>query len=143
VAHPLDGFGMLMPSRAGRRVLGVLFSSTLFPGRAPAGQVLLTTFIGGARNEAVATLDEAAIVRQVLADLTPLLGIRAAPVFERVRRWPRAIPQYELGHLERLARIDARLARLPGLHVRADWRDGIAVADCVANAAQFAGRLSG
>jgi oxygen-dependent protoporphyrinogen oxidase len=142
VAHPLDGFGMLMPSRAGRRTLGVLFSSTLFPGRAPAGQVLLTAFIGGVRNEAVATLDEAEIVRQVLADLTPLLGIRAAPVFERVRRWPRAIPQYELGHLERLARIDARLARLPGLQVRANWRDGISVVDCVANAAQLAGRLS-
>jgi oxygen-dependent protoporphyrinogen oxidase len=143
VAHPLDGFGMLVPSRAGRRTLGVLFSSTLFPGRAPAGQVLLTAFIGGARNEAVATLDEATIVRQVLADLTPLLGIRAAPVFERVRCWSRAIPQYELGHLERLARIDIRLARLPGLHVRANWRDGISVGDCVANAAQLAGRLSG
>jgi len=77
VAHPLDGFGMLIPSRAGRRTLGVLFSSTLFPDRAPAGQVLLTAFIGGVRNEAVATLDEAEIVRQVLADLTPLLGIRA------------------------------------------------------------------
>jgi oxygen-dependent protoporphyrinogen oxidase len=94
------------------------------------------------RNEAVATLDEAEIVRQVLADLTPLLGIRAAPVFERARRWARAIPQYELGHIERLARIDARLARWPGLQVRANWRDGISVADCVANAAQFAGRLS-
>ena len=69
-------------------------------------------------------------------------GIRAAPVFERVRRWAHAIPQYELGHLERLARIDARLARLPGLYVRANWRDGISVADCVANAAQFAGQLS-
>jgi oxygen-dependent protoporphyrinogen oxidase len=141
VAHPLDGFGMLMPSRAGRQTLGVLFSSTLFPGRAPAGQVLLTAFIGGVRNEAVATLDETEIVRQVLADLTPLLGIRAAPVFERVRRWPRAIPQYELGHLERLARIDVRLARLPGLYLRANWRDGISVADCVANAAQLVGRL--
>lgn len=142
VAHPLDGFGMLIPSRAGRQTLGALFSSTLFPGRAPAGQVLLTAFIGGVRDEAVAALDEAAIVRQVLADLTPLLGIRAAPVFERVRRWPRAIPQYELGHLERLARIDDRLARLPGVYVRANWRDGISVADCVANAAQFARRLS-
>ncbi len=142
VAHPLDGFGMLIPSRAGRRTLGVLFSSTLFPGRAPAGQVLLTAFIGGARNEAIAGLDEAAIGQQVLGDLQPLLGILGAPRFQQLRRWPRAIPQYELGHLERLARIDARLARLPGLQLRANWRDGISVGDCVANAAQFAGRLS-
>jgi protoporphyrinogen/coproporphyrinogen III oxidase len=142
VAHPLDGFGLLMPSRAGRRTLGVLFSSTLFPGRAPAGQVLLTAFIGGARNEAIAGLDEAAIGQQVLGDLQPLLGIHGAPRFQQQRRWPRAIPQYELGHLERLARIDARLARLPGLQLRANWRDGISVGDCVANAARLAERLS-
>ncbi len=138
ITHPLDGFGLLIPSKARRQTLGALFSSTLFPGRAPAGQVLLTAFMGGARNAAVAALDEATIVRQVLTDLTPLLGIRAAPVFERVRRWPRAIPQYELGHLERLARIDARRARLPGLQLRANWCDGISVGDCVAAAARLA-----
>jgi oxygen-dependent protoporphyrinogen oxidase len=138
VGHPLDGFGMLIPSRAGRQTLGALFSSTLFPGRAPAGQVLLTAFIGGARNPGITALDEAAIVEQVLADLVPLLAIRGAPVLARVRRWPRAIPQYELGHLERLARIDARVAALPGLDLRANWRDGISVGDCVANAARFA-----
>jgi oxygen-dependent protoporphyrinogen oxidase len=141
VSHPLDGFGMLIPSRAGRQTLGALFSSTLFPGRAPAGQVLLTAFIGGARKPAIAALDEGVIVQQVLADLGPLLGVRGAPVLARVRRWPRAIPQYELGHLERLARIDARLAALPGLHLRANWRDGISVGDCVANAARFAAQL--
>jgi oxygen-dependent protoporphyrinogen oxidase len=143
ISHPLDGFGVLIPSHARRPTLGALFSSTLFPGRAPDGQVLLTAFMGGARNASVAALDEAEIVRQVLADLTPLLGIHAAPLFKRVRRWLHAIPQYELGHLERLARIDDRLARFPGLHLRANWRDGISVADCVANAAQFAARLPG
>ena len=134
ITHPLDGFGMLIPSRERRITLGALFSSTLFPGRAPDGQVLLTAFIGGARRPAVAALEEAAIAQQVLADLSPLLGIRGAPAFQRVRRWPRAIPQYELGHLERLARIDSRLAKLPGLQLRANWRDGISVADCVAQA---------
>lgn len=141
VGHPLDGFGMLIPSRERRTTLGALFSSTLFPGRAPDGQVLLTAFIGGARRPEIAARDEDAIVQQVLADLAPLLGIKGAPRFRRVRRWPRAIPQYELGHLERLARIDARLAQWPGLELRANWRDGISVADCVAQAQVLAGRL--
>lgn len=141
VQHPLDGFGTLIPSREGCITLGALFSSTLFPGRAPDGQVLLTAFIGGARRPEIAARGEDAIVQQVLADLAPLLGIKGAPRFQRVRRWPRAIPQYELGHLERLARVDARLAQWPGLELRANWRDGISVADCVAQAQLLAGRL--
>jgi oxygen-dependent protoporphyrinogen oxidase len=143
VAHPLDGFGMLLPRRLGRETLGVLFSSTLFPGRAPEGRVLLTAFIGGAQNEGIALLEDAALIKRVLADLRPLLGVRGEPLLARTTRWPRAIPQYELGHLERLAYIDARLARLPGLHLRANWRDGISVSDCVENARALALRLAG
>ncbi len=141
VEHPLDGFGMLIPGRERRSTLGALFSSTLFPGRAPDGDVLLTAFIGGARNEAVAGMGNAALIAQVTADLRGLLGITGEPHLMRVSRWPRAIPQYELGHLERIARIEAALARLPGLHTRANWRDGISVADCITNAHAFAQRL--
>lgn len=141
VRHPLDGFGMLIPRREQRTTLGALFSSTLFPGRAPDGRVLLTAFIGGARNAAVAGLDDGAIVGAVLADLRALLGVDGEPVFTLVNRWPRAIPQYELGHLARIERIDAALARFPGLHTRANWRDGISVADCVTNAQRFAASL--
>lgn len=142
VAHPLDGFGMLVPGRLGRETLGVLFSSTLFPERAPPGRVLLTAFVGGARHETAGTLPEAALVERVLADLGPLLGIRDAPVFRHLTCWPRAIPQYELGHLGRLARIDRALDRLPGLHLRANWRDGISLVDCVANARALADALA-
>ena len=142
VRHLLDGFGMLIPRRERRNTLGTLFSSTLFPGRAPEGQVLLTAFIGGARNEAVAGLDDGVILATVLADLRELLGIAGDPVFALVNRWLRAIPQYELGHLGRIARIDAGLAKLPGLHARANWRDGISVADCVTNAQRFAASLT-
>lgn len=143
VAHPLDGFGMLIPGRLGCETLGVLFSSTLFPERAPPGRVLLTAFIGGARHASAGELPEAALVERVLAELSALLGIRGAPVFQHVTRWARAIPQYELGHLERLARIDAALTRLPGLHVRANWRDGVSLGDCVANARALAMKLTG
>lgn len=142
VAHPLDGFGLLIPSREGRETLGALFSSTLFPGRAPAEHVLLTAFIGGARNPDAYARDDAALIARVVEDLTPLLGLEGAPDFARVTRWPRAIPQYNIGHLERLGRIDAALGELPGLDLIGNWRGGIAVGDCVNNALALAERLS-
>lgn len=138
VRNPLNGFGMLIPSKVGLVTLGALFSSTLFPGRAPDGEVLLTAFIGGARNRSVATLRQEELVAQVLSDLRPLLGIDGDAHFQHVSLWRRAIPQYELGHLERLARIDTALAGLPGLHLRANWRDGISVSDCAENARNLA-----
>ncbi len=134
VLHPLDGFGMLIPSRLRRKTLGALFSSTLFPGRAPEGRVLLTAFIGGARNPGIIDHDHGSIIDQARADLGPLLGIRGDPVYARVTLWEKAIPQYELGHLDRVAQIDARLARWSGLHLRANWREGISVSDCAQNA---------
>ncbi len=138
VGHALDGFGMLIPHKLGRTTLGVLFSSTLFPGRAPEGEALLTAFIGGARNPSIASLTGEQLMAQTLADVRPLLRIEGVPRFQRITLWRQAIPQYELGHLERLARIDDGLARLPGLHLRANWRDGISVADCVENAHRLA-----
>jgi len=77
-----------------------------------------------------------------LSDLRPLLAIQGDPIFRIVTRWPQAIPQYELGHNERLARIDAILAEKPGLHVCANWRGGISLADCVSSAAALADTLT-
>ena len=134
IRHPLDGFGLLIPRRENRTTLGALFSSTLFPGRAPDGHALLTAFIGGARHPGIAQADDDSVIERILVDLRPLLGIEGAPVLTRVTRWAKAIPQYQLGHLERLAQLDAALAALPGLHLRANYRDGISVADCVENA---------
>jgi len=142
IRHALDGFGVLIPRRENRKTLGVLFSSTLFPGRAPEGHALLTAFIGGARHPGIAQADDESVIAQMLADLRSLLDIEGAPVMTRVTRWARAIPQYELGHLERLARLDSALAALPGLHLRANYRDGISVADCVQNAQALATRIS-
>lgn len=143
VGHALDGFGLLLPSREGRETLGTLFSSTLFPDRAPADHVLLTAFVGGARNPDLHERDDAALVAQVTEDLTPLLGLRGNPTFSRVIRWPRAIPQYNLGHLERLQRIDAALSELAGLSLVGNWRGGISVGDCINNAFALAGHLGG
>lgn len=142
IKHPLDGFGLLIPAAERRRTLGVLFSSTLFPGRAPDGHKLLNAFIGGRRQPGAAEGDDNALVEQVIHDLHDLLGIRAAPVWQRVSRWPRAIPQYELGHLARLERLDEALSHHQGLSLLGNWRDGIAVGDCLENGRRLGERLA-
>ncbi len=133
IAHPLDGFGCLVPRKERRRILGVLFSSTMFEARAPAGMALLTTFIGGQRQPELAGLAEADIAALAHAEHTALLGARDEPLFQAVTRWPRAIPQYTLGHLERVARAEAAARVLPGLFFCASWKGGVSVGDCIRN----------
>jgi oxygen-dependent protoporphyrinogen oxidase len=133
VAHLLDGFGCLVPRKERRRVLGVLFSSTMFEGRAPAGTALLTTFIGGQRQPDLPGLAEADVAALAHAEHAALLGARAEPLFQAVTRWPRAIPQYTLGHLDRVARAEAAARALPGLFFCASWKGGVSVGDCIRN----------
>ncbi|MBC8012110.1 MAG: FAD-dependent oxidoreductase, partial [Burkholderiales bacterium] len=132
VAHPLDGFGVLLPSIEKRRLLGVLFNSTLFPGRAPAGHVALTVMLGGARHPELAGQPieyQLPVVQQELADL---LGVRGEPVIVRRTHWPRAIPQYQLDHDAHLDVIRAAEHRHPGLHIGGPVRDGIGLPACLA-----------
>ena len=131
IAHPLDGFGCLVPRKEQRRVLGVLFSSSMFDGRAQPGQVLLTSFVGGFRQPALAGLPENELAMLVQGEHQALLGARQPPRFQQVTRWPRAIPQYTLGHGARLARADAARRVLPGLFFCANWTGGVAVGDCI------------
>lgn len=141
VTHPLDGFGMLCPEIEARTVLGVLFSSSVFAGRAPDGQVLLTCFIGGERSPALgsAPLDE--LLPLVLRDLEQLLGVRGAPTFVHHQHWPRAIPQYELGH-EAVVNGAARVeSALPGLYLTGQWRAGVALGDCISQGQATAARV--
>lgn len=141
VAHPLDGFGLLIPSREQKLTLGVLFSSTLFPNRTPEGKVLLTAFIGGRKHPEAAQGDDQTVLERVLSDLSPLLGIKGEPEFLRVKYWAQAIPQYEIGYLELQERISQRLTELPGLSLNGNWRGGIAVGDCLINGKKLAERL--
>lgn len=133
VAHALDGFGMLVPSCEQRSILGTLFSSSLFPDRAPADHVLLTTFVGGRRCPELAALEDAAIAALVDGDLSSLLGARQ-PLWNAIVRWPRAIPQYEIGHLERVRRINALCASAPGLYFCANWMGGVSIGDRITSA---------
>ena len=133
VGHALDGFGFLVPRREGLRILGGLFSSTLFAGRAPDGKVLLTVFIGGATDPAAIDLDAKQAAELVHGELAPLLAITGEPTVVGQSRHKGAIPQYTMGHLERMAELDGLLSAFPGLHARASWQGGISVSDCVRN----------
>jgi oxygen-dependent protoporphyrinogen oxidase len=93
-----QGFGFLVPTREHRRILGTIFASSAFPFRAPGGGTLLTTLVGGAHRPDLAALPDAELVQMVREELRQILGIRRAPELVDVVRWPRAIPQYEVGH---------------------------------------------
>jgi len=141
IAHSLAGFGYLVPKRERRSILGCLFSSSMFDGRAPDGSVLLTTFAGGRRNPEVAAASDADITTLVRAELVASLGARGAPLWQEVVRWPFAIPQYDLGHLDRVRRIDAAEAAVPGLYFCANYRGGVAVGDRIKSGHAMAERV--
>lgn len=129
-----DGFGFLVPGLEKRRLLGVIHASTVFPFRAEGGRVLYTCMVGGARQPELVKLDEEALVALAREELRELAGVTASPSFTEVIRWTRGIPQYNVGHLERVAAIDAALKRLPGLHLTGNAYKGVGINDCIRNA---------
>ena len=142
VAHSLDGFGFLSPEVERRRVLGVVFSSTLFPDRAPEGHVLLTAFAGGARDPDLMLADPPTLVARVLDELRTLLGTRGEPSFRGVQIWPRAIPQYTLGY-GRFKEIAEQTEQTnPGLFLAGTYRDGISLAAAMGSGEQAASRAA-
>lgn len=131
VGLPLDGFGYLVPAVEKRSILGTIWSSALFPNRAPAGHVALTTFVGGSRQPELASRDEGALTQLVLGELRDLMQVSGQPAFARVIRWDRAIPQYNLGYRKVIDSIENFEKRFAGIHLYANYRGGIAVGDCV------------
>ena len=142
VGHSLDGFGMLVPEVEGFQVLGTLFSSSLFPGRAPDGHVLLTTFVGGVRAPHVAQADDETVLALVRRDLEHLLGTHGTPVFQRLVRWTHAIPQYTRQHAGIRAAIEALEAANPGLYLAGNYRGGISLGDTMRGSLEAAGRIA-
>jgi len=131
VPHPLDGFGFVVPHGEGRALLAGTFSSVKYPGRAPEGFVLLRAFLGGALGEADVAGEEAEIADRARRDLRDALGIVAAPVLTRVHRHPGSMPQYRLGHLDRVDAIERRLGAHPGLSLAGAAYRGVGIADSV------------
>jgi oxygen-dependent protoporphyrinogen oxidase len=131
VAHPLNGFGLLAPRREGRKVLGVLFPSSVFPSCAPEGKVMLSCFLGGTRSPELGLLDDAALSATVDRELGELLGARGAPERQWVARWRRSIPQYHSGHAALLAALAATEAAEPGLAFVGGFRGGVSLMSTV------------
>ncbi len=127
----LPGFGFVVPRVERRVLLACTYASRKFAGRAPAGHDLLRVFVGGAHNPGAVDLDDETLVSRVRDELRGLLGVAATPVLLRVDRHRRAMPQYTVGHLARVAAIEARVAALPGLHLAGAAYRGVGIPDCV------------
>ena len=134
VRHPLRGTGFLVP-RAERQymITAASWVSSKWPGRAPEGQVLLRAFIGGARDPGALGRSDRELVQQAHADLAASLQIDGPPGLTRVYRWERANPQHEVGHLDRVAAIERRLERWPGLYLTGSGFRGVGIPDCLAD----------
>jgi protoporphyrinogen/coproporphyrinogen III oxidase len=137
VAHPIDGFGALVPKCEGRKILGVLFPSSIFAQRAPEGEVLLTVFVGGERQPEYAGADTDALKDIVLPELDVLFGVNGTPTFVHHRHWPKAIPQYKLGYGKYLECMTDIEAKYPGLYLAGNYRTGISVTCCIESALKF------
>jgi oxygen-dependent protoporphyrinogen oxidase len=140
VSGRLDGFGFLSPQRERRDVLGVQWCSSIFPDRAPPGMTLLRAMCGGWNRPEMLDWGDDRVLCAVRNELRCAMGIQASPVFHHIVRWPHAIPQYHLGHLERVAWIEDRLSRHPGLFLTGNAYRGVALNDCVEQAGLLAER---
>ena len=141
VAHSCQGFGMLIPKIEGFKILGTIFSSALFPNRAPAGHITLTSYIGGARYPELARLPQEQIVETVLSDLRVLLGVKGKPVFTQMAVYPRAIPQYNVGYGKYRDLLNDIESKLPGLFFAGHYRDGVSLGDSIVSGVNIAERV--
>ena len=131
LARPLDGFGHLVCNGPGRRILGAVWSSSLFAGRAPEGQVLLTVFMGGARDPGAMKLSDFELTELAARDLVSEGLVRGPARLVQLTRWRQAIPQYEKGHEDRIGELARAEARWPSLHLLGNYRGGVSVGDVV------------
>lgn len=143
IKHPLDGFGCLIPRKENIKLLGTIWASSLFAQRAPEGKILLSNFIGGAHNPEVAREKASQIERQVSWDLQRVFNLRGSlePQFRKVWIYDKAIPQYSMGHSQRIATIEAKLDKHKGLHLAGNYLRGIALNECVKSGQLAADRI--
>jgi oxygen-dependent protoporphyrinogen oxidase len=131
ITHPLNGFGFVVPGVEGRRIMAATWTSVKFSHRAPSGSVLIRCFVGGARNTNLINSTDEELVAVVREELKDIMGIEAAPVLSRVFRWIDSMPQYTIGHAERVGWITDRAATHPGLYLTGSAYHGIGIADSV------------
>jgi oxygen-dependent protoporphyrinogen oxidase len=141
IRHPLDAFGYVVPWAEGRATIACTFSSVKYPGRAPDGFALLRVFLGGRLAARVIERDDAELVKLAQADVAALLGVAGPPVLTRVRRYREAMPQYEVGHLDRVVAIDRHMAALAGLRLAGAAYRGVGIPDCIRSGEEAAESL--
>jgi oxygen-dependent protoporphyrinogen oxidase len=142
VRHPLDGFGLLVPERENLSILGTIFSSTIFPGRAPEDCILLTTYLGGMRSPDLPSLPRSQQLTLALKDLRHLLGIRGQPTFVHHTTFLSGIAQYEVGFTRVQQFMEEIELRTPGLFLTGHFRNGVSVADCLVAGRRAAQRIA-
>ena len=131
INHPLDGFGFVVPFVEKRSLLACTFSNVKFPGRAPDNHVLLRAFVGGALQPDMFALETSEMLSRVERDLSELLEIKSKPLFTEVSKWENSMPQYEVGHLDRVEAIETELAQLPNLALAGNAYRGAGIPDCI------------
>ena len=131
IQHPLDGFGFVVPFIEKRSLIACTFSSVKFAGRAPEDHVLLRAFVGGALQPEMFALEKTEMLTRVERDLRELLGINDKPVFAEVTKWQDSMPQYEVGHLDRVEHIDDELSQIPALALAGNAYRGAGIPDCI------------
>ena len=141
VGNPLDGFGFLVPSEQKRDILGCIFTSTLWEGRAPADEALLTIMVGGSKRPEMSGWTDEQIIDAAEREVQETLSVTGAPEFTHVTRWQKAIPQYHLGHHKINESLEAFERANPDLHFCSNYRGGISIGNCVTNATELAQRL--
>ncbi|APZ93772.1 Protoporphyrinogen oxidase [Fuerstiella marisgermanici] len=131
--HPLDAFGLVIPAIENRKILAVSFTSRKFPGRAPEGQVLLRTFVGGAMQPELLQLTDDEIMSIVQQELTSILGLKSAPAFQQIIRYNNSMPQYHVGHLDLVGRTETLVGDVPGLELAGSAYHGVGIPDSIAS----------
>jgi len=141
ISHPLDGTGFLAPKSEGMALTGNLWMSSLFPGRAPAGKALLTSYLGGSRAPQVMEWDDGRIQDEALRALRSLLGLKGTPEMVHIDRHRQALPVYHGAYQGRMQAIESELKLLPGLHIEANYRGGVSVRDRLARGRMLATQI--
>jgi oxygen-dependent protoporphyrinogen oxidase len=145
VGFDLNAFGVLCPLIEGRALMAATFSSTKWPGRAPEGRVLLRGFVGGPHNQEILKHSDEELMQTVLAEFRDILGLNpfAKPLFWRVFRWYLGMPQYTLGHLDRVALIENRSGQIPGLALAGGSYRGVGVPNCIESGERAVSKILG
>ena len=141
VAGVVEGFGFIVPRAEARDLIAATWTSLKWPHRAPADQVLIRCYVGGVGREAILQLNDDQLIAKIRADLAALCGIKAVPTYVEVNRWWKAMPQYTIGHLDRLTQLDAALSRYGGLVLTGAGYRGVGIPDCIRDGAVAAEKV--